>query len=57
MQKMQKQSKPNDCGLFTIAVCTTIAFGLNMYHFKQDKMREHLLSCFEQHYMSVVEPM
>ena len=34
-----------------------IAFGLDMYDFKQDKVPEHLLSSFEQHFISAFESM
>jgi hypothetical protein len=38
MGKMQKQKGSNDCGLFAIAMCTSIVFDVQMYLFKQEKM-------------------
>ena len=48
--KIQRQIGTNDCGLFAIAVATSIAFGLNPVgvHFQQREMRHHLLGCFQK---------
>ena len=47
--KFQKQLGTDDCGAFAIAAATAIAFGINpsSVHFQQEKMRSHLLACFE----------
>lgn len=42
-----KQQGVNDCGLFTIAVATSLAFGKEPVQFQQSVMRDHLLNCFE----------
>ena len=44
-----KQEGSKDCGLFSIASATSIAFGLtpNKQKFKQQSMRAHLVKCFE----------
>ena len=50
--KMQKQVGSKDCGLFSIAVVTALLFDGNMT-FCQQKMRQHLLSCFEAKLLSL----
>ena len=52
--KIQRQIGANDCGLFAIAVATSIAFGLDSVgiHFQQREMRHHLLHCFEKEQMT-----
>ena len=44
----------NDCGLFAIAVTTSIAFDLDPVgvHFQQREMRHHLLGCFQKGQMT-----
>ena len=52
MQPLQKQIGGADCGLFAIAVITSIAYGTDpcQTHFKQEDMRKHILKCFgEEH--------
>ena len=45
---MQKQVGSRDCGVFSIAVATTIAHGKDpsTLKFKQVDMRKHLTVCF-----------
>ena len=52
--KIQRQIGANDCGLFAIAVATSIAFCLNPVgvHFRQREKRHHLLDCFEKGQMT-----
>lgn len=50
MSPVQKQSGSVDCGLFAIAVAFELASGnsnLSAVYFDQAKMRQHLLTCFE----------
>ena len=55
MQPMQKQVDRTDCGLFAVTVITAICYGkdTSQMHFKQDEMRDHLLKCFKDKYMTV----
>ena len=50
IQPFQKQKGGTDCGLFAIAVVTSIAFGIDPSQtcFKQEEMRKHLVKCFEE---------
>ena len=52
---MQKQVGGKDCGLFAIAVATAILFGKNIINtiFDQQKMRSHLLACFNAKSLSM----
>ena len=45
----QKQVGAVDCGLFALALATSIAFGddPSMRRYSQEKMRSHLLTCFQ----------
>ena len=47
--KFQKQKGSSDCGVFAIAAITVVAFGQepSMSKFDQEKMRPHLLTCFQ----------
>ena len=52
MEKAHKQKGVKDCGVFAIAIVTSLAhFGLNgamaCTYFNQSGMRDHLLLCFE----------
>jgi hypothetical protein len=49
VKHLQRQVGGADCGLFAIAVITAIAHGLDpsKLKFKQEQMRDHLLSCYE----------
>ena len=53
MQSCPKQQGGNDCGLFTIAVCTALAYGVEPTTFNQPAMRSHLPKCFEQQCLAV----
>ena len=50
----QKQTGVKDCGLFSIAFTTAIAFGQNptKQKFQQQSMRAHLVNCFEKKKMT-----
>ena len=55
MVPIQKQAgNSNDCDLFAIAVCVALLVKENpsVIVFKEDKMRSHLCSCFEQRVMT-----
>lgn len=47
---MQKQTGTCDCGLFAIAVATSLCFGIlpQDCNWEQEKMRDHLSICFKQ---------
>lgn len=47
---MQKQIGSNDCGLFAIAVATSLCYGILPQDcaWDQGKMRQHLSECFKQ---------
>ena len=47
---MQKQTGSSDCGLFAIAVATSLCYGIlpQDCNWEQVKMRDHLSLCFEQ---------
>ena len=49
----QKQKGSKDCGLFSIAIATALAFGANPSKLKFDqlKMRKHLVNCFNKERM------
>ena len=50
----QKQKGTSDCGVFAIGVAVAVAFGLNpsKLHFQQDRMRAHLVDCFNKELFS-----
>ena len=50
----QKQTGVKDCGLFSIAFATAIAFGQNpiKQKFQQQSMRAHLVNCLENKMMT-----
>ena len=52
---VQRQVGSSDCGLFAIAFATAIAFGLDPggILFDQQKLRQHLLDCFEKRGMTM----
>ena len=54
MATMQKQSEINICGLYAVAVATAVANDKNPSKllFKEDQMRNHLSSCFEEGFLS-----
>ena len=47
---VQHQSGSNDCGLFAIALATSVCYGKDpaTSSFKQSNMRSHLFSCIEK---------
>lgn len=50
----QKQNGGKDCGVFAIAVATSIAFGHSLtVTFDQQRMRSHLAGCFKNKLLSV----
>ena len=51
----QKQKGSNDCGVFAIGIAVAVAFGLNpsKVHFQQDRMRAHLVNCFNKELFSL----
>ena len=49
---MQVQKGSTDCGIFAIAVATSLLFGTDP-SYKQDKMRDHLLHCLHSGSLSV----
>ena len=48
-----KQTGGDDCGLFAIAFATSICHNRDpvRVQYKQEKMREHLLQCFQKSFM------
>ncbi|EDO48872.1 predicted protein [Nematostella vectensis] len=52
---VQQQSNGSDCGVFSIAFATCLAFATNPSHFTFDipKMRSHLLSCLKDETISM----
>ena len=57
--KVQKQIGGKECGLFSCAISTALAFRLDpeTLSFNQAAMRPHLIRCIEQKEMSVFPPM
>ena len=53
--KTQRQKGNKDCGLFAIAMATTIAFGKNpsKVTFCQESMRAHLVNCLHKQKFSL----
>ena len=49
MVPIQKQKGTKDCGLFTIAIMTSLAYDENPSDvtYKQDSLRSHLIECFK----------
>ena len=45
----QKQANTCDCGLYSIVFATALTFGQDpaMIYFDQEKMRHHVVNCFE----------
>ena len=54
-QNVQVQSGAADCGIFSIAFATALVFNRQPgeFFFDQDKMRSHLIKCFEEQSMSI----
>ena len=53
MRSCPKQEGGNDCGLFAIAICTALAYGIELTTFNQPAMRNHLLMCFKLQCLTV----
>ena len=53
MCRCQKQAGGTDCGLFSIAYAVALVHGMNpgKLKFCQDKMRPHLVDCFNKQLM------
>ena len=51
---MQQQTGSTDCGLFSIAAAVHVALGDSMADtsFAQEKLRDHLIHCFQQQQIS-----
>ena len=49
MVKIQKQKGNIDCGVFAIAIATSLAYGIDpaSREFQQDLMRQHLCQCLQ----------
>ena len=50
---VQKQQGYKDCGLFSIAFATHLAFGKTHFEFQQDCMRQHLIKCIKKQHICV----
>ena len=50
MARCQKQKGSKDCGLYAIAIATSLCFGSRPTKqvFRQDLMRSHLVNCFNK---------
>lgn len=53
MKKLQRQSGSADCGLFAIAVMTSLAHkeDPSIVTYDQSKMRQHLVDCFSNKFL------
>ena len=49
LENAPKQRGIKDCGVFAIAICTSLAYGNFLCHitFNQSIMRDHLIQCYE----------
>ena len=52
---MQRQSGTSDCGLFSIAVATSLCYGFLPHEctWKQEELRPHLSACFQHDDLSL----
>ena len=48
----QRQEGVKDCGVFAIAVCTSLAHNLKPAGFYQPAMRAHLIKCFQDFHLT-----
>ena len=55
LEPSQQQQGGSDCGVFAIATCTALAHGITPL-FNQEKMRQHLIQCFENSPLFPHEP-
>ena len=53
MMRCPKQKGVKDCGVYAIAIATALAFGSRPAVLRQDKMRPHLVNCFNRQQMSL----
>ena len=58
VESIQQQNGGSDCGLFAAAICVALALGTNptTLRWRQERMREHLKSCFESKIFTSVKP-
>ena len=52
MMHCPKQKGVKDCGVYAIPTATALAFGLKSAVLREDKMRSHLVDCFNRQHMS-----
>ena len=52
MMHCPKQKGVKDCGVYAIATATALAFGFKSAVLREDKMRSHLVDCFNRQHMS-----
>ena len=54
LMNTQCQSNSNDCGLFAIAFATELVSGRDPTgcHYVENQLRQHLLQCLENHFLS-----
>ena len=52
MMHCPKQKGAKDCGVYAIAIATGLAFGSKSAVLRQDKMRPHLVNCFNRQHLS-----
>ena len=48
MMHCQRQKGCKDCGVYAIAIATALPFGLSPSALRQDKLRPHLVNCFNR---------
>ena len=55
MGSVPKQKGGKDCGVFAIAICTSLAYTQlsNTYRYNQIVMRNHLIQCYENMSLSL----
>ena len=50
--QVQKQEGDVNCGAFSIAIATSLLYGLSPGPYEQSLLRPHLISCFENKVMT-----
>ena len=53
LQNCPKQRGSDDCGLYAIAICTSLAHGHQPTTYIQETTRNHLVKCFEENFLTV----
>ena len=53
LQSCPKQRGSDDCGLYAIAICTSLAHGHQPTAYIQETMQNHLVKCFEENFLAV----